>query len=563
MSYWQHGFYSIYIPLTATVWIALAAIGRNGVPDANGTYLNPFVFHAANVLVHVVSALMAFEVIRRFVKPIWPALVGALVVAIHPVQVESVGWVSGTKDLLAGCFTFAAIAAYFAAATRTTERVDSHRNGRRGSSDEAGGSRRGVVRWYMVATLLFVLAMLAKPSAMLTGAIIFVIDVALQRRPLKTVLLWTLPWLVLGGIIAVVARQMQPVDEIGNTMPLWTRPFTVAHSLMFYLGKIAWPASLTVDYGQNPLAVFETGWFDWAWIALLVVIGVALAFWKKSRIPAVGLAVFILAPFHVLGWVPFDFQIYSTTADHYLYAAMLGIGLIVAWIVSQLPSRAATAVVIALLLAMGIRSALQTQVWQNTDTLFQHVLQINPNSWAADTSLAVESKEHGDLQTAADLADQAINIRSQDPLPFLVKGSVFAAKGDFAGAIKAYRRAVDLGPNNAGTLTNLGGALAQVGNKAEALPILRRAVSLDPYNPQAHLNLGTLLFQQDDLAGAEPLLRRAVELAPQDAQAHMNHGAVLLAQGRRPEAAAELQAAYEIRPDLPHLREMVQQLNTP
>lgn len=542
--YWRSGFFTIYIPLTATAWVALAAIGRSAMPGPSGTVLNPTVFHAANLLIHIVSGLLVFEIIRRLVKSTWPALVGALVFAIHPVQVETVGWVSGLKDLLAGCLTFGAIAAYL-------------------TSAESSADSKRPARWYAMATGLFVLGMLAKPSAMLTGGLVFVIDAALLRRPLKQVALWSGPWLILGAVVAIVARLMQPVIELGDRPAIWTRPLIVGHSLAFYLGKIVWPVSLTVDYGQNPPTVLSTAWAYWAWLVPIALIAVAFALRKSSRLPLVGVALFILAPFHTLGWVPFDFQTYSTTADHYLYVAMLGIGLIAAWGVSRVNNRTMNVVVVAVLLALGIRSVTQTFTWQNTETLFNHALHVNPKSWAAYTSLAVEAKEHGDFQAAFEQAGKAIAIRPQDPLAYLVRGSVYAATGDFKNAIATYRHAAELNPNDAGTLTNLGGALAAVGNTTEAAPILRRAVSIDPYNAQAHLNLGTLLFQRGDAAGAEPLLGRAAALSPLDAQAHMNHGIVLMALGRRVEATAELQAAYRLRPDLPNVRETLQELNSP
>src|SRR6266850_1541204 len=107
--YWSHPEMGLYIPVTYTVWGGIAAMARLDRADEFGIRLNPWLFHSASILVHVGSALMVFLILRRLVKSDGASLVGALVFALHPVQVEAVAWASGLKDLLCGFFALLSI----------------------------------------------------------------------------------------------------------------------------------------------------------------------------------------------------------------------------------------------------------------------------------------------------------------------------------------------------------------------------------------------------------------------------------------------------------------------
>ena len=96
--YWSHDEGLLYIPVTYTAWGLVATVARVESPDVTGSSQNPWLFHALNVLLHLGAALLVFEWLRVILRVNWPACVGALVFALHPLQVETVAWASGTKD---------------------------------------------------------------------------------------------------------------------------------------------------------------------------------------------------------------------------------------------------------------------------------------------------------------------------------------------------------------------------------------------------------------------------------------------------------------------------------
>ena len=195
--HWQHPRDHIYIPLTYTVWTLLACVSQVP-PDGLGVGFNPLLFHAANVCVHVGSALLVYSLLRRLLHHSMAAAFGALVFALHPVQVESVGWISGLKDVLAGCLALATLLCF----------VVYRQAGRR--------------RWLVGAMVVFVLAMLSKPAAMTAPLLLVVIDGLLLRTPWRRVAWATAPFFVLAIPIALIARLSQPPPPL--YVPLWARP---------------------------------------------------------------------------------------------------------------------------------------------------------------------------------------------------------------------------------------------------------------------------------------------------------------------------------------------------
>lgn len=532
--FWVETFYTLYIPLTATIWMVVSMLARSDVPDARGLLLNPYLFHAINVLVHAAAGIAVFALLRKQFARTWPALAGALVFVLHPVQVESVGWISGLKDLLAGALSIGTLATYLAATAAADPKP-----------------RR---RFYLAAVAMFLLALLAKPSAMTTAGLLIAVDVLLLRRPLKKTAVWAVPFIVLAIAAAAIARSIQPVMPDSHSVPLWGRPLIVGHSLAFYLGKIIWPAHLGIDYGRHPDAAWQNGHVYLAWIVPAVLLAISLIAYRKTRWPLVAMAIFVIAPLHTLGLVGFDFQFISTTADHYLYTAMLAVALLIAWAVSAVPRNAGIALTVLLSIALGVRSFAQTGAWKDSAAMYDNALRVNPESWAIRNSLAAETMQRGEWPLAAALSQEVIARRPTYPVAYLTLGSARRQMGDFAGAEQAYRQSLALS-RKVETLTNLGSLLAQMGRHAEGERMLLESLAYNPDQPKAYLNLGVLRYEQQRPDDAVQYLQKAIQLDPSDAEAQFNLAQLFLQLGRREEGLRHLRQAHRLQPNNPQIAE--------
>ncbi|MCC6423389.1 MAG: hypothetical protein IT447_07905 [Phycisphaerales bacterium] len=286
IKYWWTPSQALYIPVTYSIWGVLAWMARLRVADDMGIQLNPMVFHAASVLVHAATAALVFALLCELRIKRWAAMLGGVLFAVHPVQVETVAWAAGLKDLLCGFFAILSLLLY----VRYRE----------------SGEQKTAKWFYIGAIAAFVLGMLSKPTAMVTPAMAGVIDLWLLRKPVKKVALALWPWFVLSMGCMVVTRIVQQAQVLG--VPWHDRPLVAGFSVAFYLYKLIWPAHLGFDYGWLPQRVLELRWI-WVISAIPLLLGVILWILRR-RYPYLwaGFALFVIGMLPVAGFVPFLFQ---------------------------------------------------------------------------------------------------------------------------------------------------------------------------------------------------------------------------------------------------------------
>jgi tetratricopeptide (TPR) repeat protein len=484
--YWSREHMDLYIPVTYTAWAGIARLAYR--PDGAG--LNPALFHAANLLIHIASALVVYMVLRRLGSAMGAALLGAMVFAVHPVQVETVAWVSGMKDLLSGMLVLLAVLFYLR---------------------EQPAARPG--RDYALATGLFVLAMLAKPSAVVAPLVVGAIDLLLVRRDIRGVLLRVGPWLALAVPVILIGRLAQPAGGSEN-VPIWFRPIVALDALGFYLGKLAWPLHLAVDYGRSPRWLMDHP-SQWAVTAVPLVIGAA-AWLIRRRQPmvAAGAVAFGVSLLPVLGLVPFDFQAYSTVADHYLYTAMLGAALVAAGLLSQAVSRVTWVVASVFIAVLAARAHMQTYYWHDTQSLFAHTLTINPQSAPAYRALGTAELRADRLDAAMSYLSSALALEPGDALTHALIGDVLLESDRPREAIEHYLQAVEAWPSSPNYLTRAGVAYRKLGQTDRAREMLGKALTERPGYFEALVNLGELLLEQGDTAAAAGCFRQALAVRP-------------------------------------------------
>jgi hypothetical protein len=480
--YWTNVAYGLYAPMTYTVWSALAVVARLEQPDPHGIQLNPWIFHTANVLVHVVSACAAFTLLKRLVNHDLAACCGALLFALHPVQVETVGWISGMKDLLAGCLGLTALWQFVVA------------------------EQRGCLwRYLLLATAALVFAMLSKPSALVVPLIALLLKNVLSTFPKKELSTFSKKctytlffWLALAAGVAGVARWAQDVTGIPRA-PLWARPLIAGDTYAFYLQKVLFPLKLGVDYGRRPDVVLQQASVYLAWLVPVIVAAAVFSLRKRFPWLLASALIFFLSLLPVSGLFAFQFQFTSTVADHYLYFAMIAPAMALAFAMRNLAgSRSAWTIAGILLFLLAVRSVAQTAVWKNDRTLFSHALTVNPNSFVARNNLGHALHLEGNLEDALEQFQIAARLNDRYPSPHENMAGIFIQQGRMDEAIDAIERSIEirarlprtLYPNYMEDHDRVGQVLMRRGRYDEAIAHFETLLKIKPDHAAAreHLN---------------------------------------------------------------------------
>jgi len=487
---WTAPYAGLYIPLSYTVWAGVAAVSREGAGSAGA--LDPGPFHAANVALHALASVLVLLLLRHLTDRVAPALAGALLFALHPLQVESVAWVTELRGLLAACLGLGAALAYVAHARSPQPRPTG-----------LGAAALG----------LFALSLLSKPSVVALPLVLFALDTLALRRDWRTALRATAPWFLLAAVVVVAAKSQQDVETIGAGAPLWARPFIAGDALAFYLGKLFWPAQLAMDYGRTPEAVMQSSGFYalWSIPAALVAAVFAVPSLRSARAPV---AIFAAGLLPVLGLVPFGYQRISTVADRYVYLAMLGPALGLCLALARWNGRALWIGGGLLLAGLGWKSHAQTATWRSSETVFAHAVEVTPESWSLHVNL----------------------------------GADLSAAGRIDEARAHYLEALRLDPTAAQALYNLGAIAFRTNQLVEARNYLERAIAAAPAYSEAHASLGLVATQQGDFVRAEAALREALRILPGRAKTHEALGVLFAQTGKLDEAYRHFGEAVRLEP---------------
>jgi len=559
--FWKTPFAGMYIPLTYNFW-SLQAKLASLLPPGQATALNPYLFHTINLLLHLANTSLVFLFMRRFVTGDWALLCGTLLFAVHPVQVEAVAWVTGGKDLLSAFFSLLALVCYV------------------GHVPPPG--QRSLFR-PLLAAVFFLAALLAKPGAAVLPLVVWAVGRGLLRLPSKRLAYELTPWLVLALPIAVVTKMAQP-DASHQFLPtLWQRLLIGGDALSFYLLKLLLPLRLGPDYGRTPQFILQQ---DWRYLTgLLPYVLLALVARRVRGRYLVAIVIFVVALLPVLGFVPFTFQEISTVADRYLYLAMLGPALAVAWAMRQARGRLVWGGGVCVLLLLVMRSATLLPTWHDTTSFSQHALTVNPRSWTAHGNLGNVKAKQNQTQEAIALYQRALELKPDDAKTTFNLGVSYGALNQTEAAIAAYLKTLELLDRNDGkdmgyraellrdcyldlgvlydkekrrdeaiayyqraitadpafsfSYANLADLYAEIGRRDEAIGLYQKALTLAPPVKGLDGGLARLLLERGDLAAAVEHFRRELAQTPSDPAARLNLGLALYHQQDFAEASCQ------------------------
>jgi tetratricopeptide (TPR) repeat protein len=529
--------------------------------------MEPFGYHLTNLVLHAANTALFYFLALRLLslalsRPPSASDLGlrtaagfaALFFSIHPLRVESVAWATERRDVLSGLFFLATILCYLQAMTYSND--PSHQ-----------------ARWRNRALIAYGLSLLAKASGVTLPVVLLVLDVYPLRRlgggpgmwlgPAARCVWWEkVPFFLLAAGVAVIAPLAQ--SEAGAVAALRIHGIAARlsqslYGLAFYLWKTILPTDLSPFY-EVPRNLDPLAWPFLLSGAVVVALTIGL-FVLRHRWPA-GLAswicyVAIVAP--VLGFVQSGRQM---VADRYSYlsclvwAILLGGGLYYVWKrnVGQRRGDRKSSLLITgaalILIALGVLTWRQVEIWHDSDRLWNHVLAITDRSifrsGTAHHFVARVFADRGDLDRAIEHLRISINIEPTDSTAYMDLGTALAKKGQLNEAIKNFQNALALNPTLSLAHYSLANALAVQGHLQEAAARLEEALRLKPNYAEAYVTLGKVFAVQGQLDKAIGLFRQALQIRPDLAEGHQSLAMALAEKGWAAEANYHYQEARRI-----------------
>jgi tetratricopeptide (TPR) repeat protein len=493
-------------------------------------------FFLTNILLHLGNGLLFYVILIRLGwRRLW-AFLSAFVFLLHPVQVESVAWISERKNLLAMFFCLLAFALYL--------------------SYREKGWEEGK-RAYLSSFTSFLLALLAKSVAVIFPLQILLYDLCYpERRERGRWLTDKIPFLCAAAVIAWIAMRSQLPGEApgmggGRTSYHGGSPYatflTMLTVLARYVKLLVWPSGLSAVYDPPIKTGIDGAVAAGGFLFVLLMAGGVLLFRRRRRL-FFWYALFFVGLLPVSQVVP----IITLMNDRYLYFPMLGAAACFGGLASCCDACSGARRAIALaaaglfLVALPCLSFARAGVWKNDLTLWSDAAEKTSGSAIAVYGLAQALQNSGDLDAALPvyLRVLAIDPRHMDTLNNL--GALYRAKNL---PLKGRPYLLDLTryyPAYAKGFLALGLNYDLTGDLGEAEKAFRRALALQPRSKEVLLDLARISYKTKRLDAARNYLRDAAAFGGTNADIEYNRACIEALTGHHRESLQFLESAFRL-----------------
>ena len=501
--------------------------------DAQLFGLNARVGHIMNGVIHGLNAILLFLLFYRMTGAIWKSALVALLFAVHPINVESVVWVSERKNVLCTLFWLLTMHAYTAYA------------------------RQPDIKKYILILIFFICGSLAKPMLVTLPFVLLLMDIwplkrlqwpdeeilktkatrfpfskfSYQRIIIEKIPLFILSLLSIGISIFSVHSTNQILPE--NMVPYTLRISNAVVIYIKYMIKLLWPHDMAVFY---PFPHHIPFWqIAGAAIILVSITITVILLFKKTPYLAVGWFWYLGTLFPIIGI--FQSGKWPEMADRWLYIPEIGFFIMLIWGGAALFNKLHTKKVVVpavpgiIIIALIMATQNQAEYWKNSKTLFQHTLDVTKNNPVAEFNLGAALADEEKFKEAIPHYKKALLFYPNDAKIYSNMGTALAVTNNLDKAITYFKKAIVLSPEFPDPYLNLANALAQKGNVNKALENYQKALSLASPNEVKNWldqrlvfqnTIGIALAKNHQMDKAIFHFKQAIALSPDSVRAHYN-----------------------------------------
>ncbi|GIH20376.1 tetratricopeptide repeat protein [Rugosimonospora africana] len=493
--------------------------------------LNPAAYHITNLALHLANIVLVYRLCRMLTKRAFIAHFVTVAFAVHPVNVDTVSWVSTRSTLLATLFSLATLVAYLRYA------------------------RRRRWPWLALAVLLFVLAVLSKSTAVALAVCLPVLDYCRGRRFGWRLVAEKVPFglvALAGGLLTLHFRV--DTDSLYH-YTLLDRAILVCSALVGYLVRAVVPYPLAFAYAYPAKTGAFLPWYLYLSPVVLVVLGFLL---YRAPVPRklllFGLSFFVANVLLSQAALLED----NYLSNRYVYLPYLGLFLVLAelvrgfveanrgWRARWLPVWPALLAVVAVL--FGVATFTRVLLWHEPVRVLDNSIAHQPDVPFVYSIRGMTEYKSGDYPAALRDFEKTLSLDPTFTLSYYYRGVIKGLDGDNAGAITDYDKAISLSSGFGAAYNERGKAELALGNYASALTDVSYALSLDSYFVDAYLNRGRVYAAMNRYPEAIADYRRAAQLYPNYPDTYNDLGVAELASGDPESAAADLSTAIQLNP---------------
>jgi tetratricopeptide (TPR) repeat protein len=475
--------------------------------------LKPLWHHVHNLILHCINVLLLFWILWKTTQRLWAAAFVAAVFAVHPLRIESVGWVAERKDVLSGLFWMLTVVAYIKYAEKPS------------------------VGRYLLVFFALLLGLLSKSMLVTLPFVLLLLDYwplcrfgsagekkEHHRVSAVTLIIEKIPLIflsVISGTVTFIIQRAGGSVAPSDKLPLSMRFANAFVSYISYITRTFYPKVLSVFYPHH-LCTLNQAMPVLSLFILLIVSVIVVILMRKKPYLAVGWFWYLGTLIPVIGLVQVGYQ---AMADRYTYIPAIGLYLMFTWAVADMDVKLRARKVILSVLAAGILPALvvdtraQLRYWKNNLMLYKHAIDVTENNW----------------------------------FMYNCYGSTLAKAGLFEQAIEQYKKSLQINPGRCDVSNDIAIAYKAVGKFPEAVRQYNKIILENPQYADAYYNLGNLYLDLGATARAEQNYRKALQISPDFPEAHCNLAKVLYQKGEIEEAIVHYKTAINHRPgwDLP------------
>lgn len=495
--------------------------------------MRPFGFILTNITLHALNGMLVYVIVFQLTGKSLHSFLASFIFMFHPVQVESVEWLSQRKNLLAMFFFLCSFATYHYY----------------GTSD----------RWrelcYGISLTAFILSLLAKSVTVILPVVLLVYDYCYAGKgKQRGNWLDKMPFFLCAAASSLVAIRMQAPEAGGGRIPyiydsVVTTMLTMLPVYVRYLANILLPTGLSPTYSyaiKSSVDVEVLG----SIIILSVFMFLSLRFYLNDKKHLFWLVAALICFIPVSQIVP----LVTLMNDRYLYISFIGVAPFLAGTVLNTDDYLAhknskyllRALFCLWLLFLPLRSFVQVDVWKNSLTLWSSATKESSESFLAWNMLATTQMQLGKNMDAAKSFQRALAINPKSKEVLNNFAMFCQLNGSYAKAEENYLKLLELYPGELEALKNLGFLYYTMGEHEKAITVFDKVLKLKPELDQVLVYAGSASFAKGDFLKSRAYFKRALS-GKMRGEAEFGLATVDARTGNIEEGVTHLEEAFKFR----------------